>query len=86
MDNGIRRWRRYERCEASVKEAILHEIATSDLSIKEISEKYFVNSSRVKMWLYRIRKSQEKGVSLQPESVSREKRCDELATQKCRCS
>jgi transposase len=67
MDNKIRRWRRYERCDASVKEAILHEIARSDLSIKEISERYLVNTHCIYMWLYRMRKSQDKDVSLHSE-------------------
>lgn len=67
MDNIIRKRRPYERCEASVREAILHEISTSDLSIKEISEKYFINPRNVRTWLYRIRKSQEKSVSLSSE-------------------
>lgn len=67
MDNEISRWRRYKRCDSSVKEAILHEIATSDLSIKEISERYLVNPHRIYMWLYRMRKSQDKDVSLHPE-------------------
>ena len=51
MDNEIRRWRRYKRCDSSVKEAILHEIAASDLSIKEISERYLVSTHRIYMWL-----------------------------------
>ena len=67
MDSIIRKRRPYERCEASVREAILHEISTSDLSIKEISEKYFINPRNVRTWLYRIRKSQEKSVSLSSE-------------------
>ena len=60
MDNIIRKRRPYERCEASVREAILHEISTSNLSIKAISDKYFINPRNVRTWLYRIRKSQEK--------------------------
>ena len=67
MDSIIRKRRPYERCEASVREAILHEISTSNLSIKEISEKYFINPRNVRTWLYRIRKSQEKSVSLYSE-------------------
>ena len=67
MDNIIRKRRPYERCEASVREAILHEISTSNLSIKAISDKYFINPRNVRTWLYRIRKSQEKSVSLSSE-------------------
>jgi hypothetical protein len=43
MDTIIRKRRSYERCEASVREAILHEISTSDLSIKEISENFQID-------------------------------------------
>lgn len=67
MEIRIRKLRRYERCDSSVKGAILHELETSGLSIKMIAERYGIEPNTVRTWLHQMRQSQEKELFLPGE-------------------